>query len=187
MNNFRSEVNKRLANASTNEKLKNSALEFMENSIKSKYSYNFFWLGRPIIQYPQDVLAVQEIIWEKRPDVIIETGIAHGGSLILSASMLALLDLCEATENNRVLDPKQPKRHVIGIDIDIRNHNRVAIANHPLSKRITMIEGSSTSKKIFKKVKAAVGNAGRVMVFLDSNHTHEHVLNELRLYAPLTF
>jgi len=185
MNNFRTEVNKRIANASKNEKLKNSALEFMENSIKSQYSYNFFWLGRPIIQYPQDVLAVQEIIWEKRPDVIIETGIAHGGSLILSASLLALLDLCEATENNTILDPKRPKRHVIGVDIDIRNHNRVAIENHPLSRRITMIEGSSTNEKIFKKVKAAVGDAGRVMVFLDSNHTHEHVLSELRLYAPL--
>tara|TARA_B100000963_G_C22553110_1_gene637715 strand:- start:481 stop:1296 length:816 start_codon:yes stop_codon:yes gene_type:complete len=185
MTEFRSEVNSRLEKASKNKELKKSASEFMENSINSQYSYNFFWLGRPIIQYPQDILAVQEIIWEKRPDVIIETGIAHGGSLILSASLLALLDLCEATENKTKLDPSLPKRHVIGVDIDIRDHNRTAVENHPLSNRITMIEGSSTSKSTLNKVKFSIGDAKRVMIFLDSNHTHEHVLNELRLYAPL--
>ena len=185
MTNFKNEVTSRLASASQNKRLIKSASEFMKHTINSQYSYNFFWLGRPIIQYPQDMIAIQEIVWEKRPDVIVETGIAHGGSLILSASLLALLDLCEATENDTLVDPKQPKRHVIGVDIDIRDHNRIAIENHPLSTRITMIEGSSTNEKVFEKVKTAVGDAERVMVFLDSNHTHEHVLNELRLYAPL--
>ena len=131
MTEFRSEVANRLEKASKNKELKRSAAEFMENSISSQYSYNFFWLGRPIIQYPQDILAVQEIIWEKRPDIIIETGIAHGGSLILSASLLALLDLCEATENKTELDPSLPKRQVIGVDIKIREHNRTAVENHP--------------------------------------------------------
>ena len=185
MTEFRSEVANRLEKASKNKELKRSAAEFMENSISSQYSYNFFWLGRPIIQYPQDILAVQEIIWEKRPDIIIETGIAHGGSLILSASLLALLDLCEATENKTELDPSLPKRQVIGVDIKIREHNRTAVENHPLSNRITMIEGSSISKSTLNKIKDAIGDAKRVMIFLDSNHTHEHVLNELRLYAPL--
>lgn len=185
MTNFKTEVSNRLVKASNNKELKKSAKEFMKNSINAEYSYNYFWLGRPIIQYPQDILAVQEIIWMTRPDVIIETGIAHGGSLILSASLLALLDLCEANENNTVLNPKHPKRRVIGVDIDIRKHNRLAIENHPLSNRISMIEGSSTDVKVFEKVKTSIGHGDRVIVFLDSNHSHDHVLNELCLYAPL--
>jgi cephalosporin hydroxylase len=151
----------------------------------AKYSYHFSWLGRPIIQYPQDIAAFQELVWQVQPDVIIETGIAHGGSLILSASLLAMLDLCEATENGEMLDPARPKRKVIGVDIDIRKHNREAIEAHPMAKRITMFEGSSVDPAILAQVLAAVGDAKRVLVSLDSNHTHEHVLAELHAYAPM--
>ena len=185
MNNFEKEVSDRLTKVSKNAKLKKSAADFMADTITAKYSYNFFWLGRPIIQYPQDMVAIQELIWEKRPDIIVETGIAHGGSLILSASILALLDMCEATENNSILDPSKPKRRVIGVDVDIRDHNRAKIEAHPLANRISMIEGSSIDQDIFSRVKASIGDGKRVMVFLDSNHTHEHVLDELRLYSSL--
>ena len=142
----------------------------------ANYSYNFSWLGRPIIQYPQDIVAVQEIIWKVKPDMIIETGIAHGGSLILSASILSLLEMCGEIENGRVL----------GIDIDIRDHNRKAIEAHPLSKKITMFQGSSIDEKIISKVHDFASNGKKIMVFLDSNHTHDHVLAELRSYANLT-
>jgi len=144
-------------------------LPFIKNSAKYRYSYNFSWLGRPIIQYPQDLVAMQELIWETKPDLIIETGIAHGGSLIFYASMLELLG-----GNERV----------VGIDIDIRKHNRVEIEKHPMFKRITMIEGSSTEEEIVKEVRR-MAEGKKVLVCLDSNHTHEHVLNELELYAPL--
>jgi len=137
------------------------------------YSYHFEWLGRPIIQYPQDIVQFQEIVWQTKPDLIIETGIAHGGSLILSASMLALLDL---------LSPA--KRMVLGIDIDIRQHNREAIEAHPLSDRIKMLEGSSTDQDIVDQVYNYARNFKSVMVCLDANHTHEHVLRELQLYSP---
>jgi len=137
-------------------------------SLKHEYSYHFRWLGRPIIQYPQDIIAFQEIIWQVKPDLIIETGIARGGSLIFSASLLELLG----------------KGHVLGIDIDIRKHNKVAIEKHFLSKRIKMIEGSSIDKEVIKKVyKIAKGK--RVLLSLDSNHTHEHVFQELIQYSPL--
>lgn len=150
-----------------------------------KYSYHFEFLGRPIIQYPQEMVAIQELIWLIKPDMIIETGIAHGGSLILSASMLALLDYCDAAESGQMLDPARPQRTVLGLDIDIRAHNREAIEVHPMSKRITMIQGSSIAPEIIEQVKIkAVGK--RVLVFLDSNHTHDHVLAELQAYAPLT-
>jgi cephalosporin hydroxylase len=135
-----------------------------------EYSYHFTWLGLPIIQFPQDILAVQEIAWRVRPDVIIETGIARGGSLILSASLLELLG---------------GDGRVIGIDIDIRAPNRRAIESHPLARRITMIEGSSTDAAVVEHVRRLVSGASRVLVLLDSNHTHEHVLQELRLYSPL--
>jgi len=134
-----------------------------------EYSYHFQWLGRPIIQYPQDILALQEIIWDVKPDVIIETGIARGGSLVFSASMLQLIG----------------KGKVIGIDIDIGEHNKKEIKNHPLNKRIKMIEGSSIDEKIIKKVFRAVKSTDKVMVILDSNHTHEHVLKELEAYSKL--
>ncbi|WP_299290900.1 cephalosporin hydroxylase family protein [Nitrosopumilus sp.] len=134
-----------------------------------EYSYHFSWLGRPIIQFPQDMIAIQEIIWKTKPDIIIETGIAHGGSLIFSASILELIG----------------KGKVIGIDIDIRKHNRKEIEKHPLKKRITMLEGSSLDGEILKQVKKLVKNKKKIVVFLDSYHTHEHVLRELEMYSPL--
>lgn len=151
----------------------------------ARYSYHFTSLGRPIIQYPQDMVAMQELIWSTRPDIIVETGIAHGGSLILNASMLALLDYCDALESGEILDPRQPKRRVIGVDIDIRAHNRAAIEAHPMSNRIDMIQGSSIDPTIVDQVRTKVGGAKRVLVSLDSNHTHDHVLGELEAYAPL--
>jgi cephalosporin hydroxylase len=152
---------------------------------KYGYSYNFTWLGRPIIQYPQDTVGLQEIIWQVRPDLIIETGIAHGGSLILSASMLALLDYCDAVQNKSTLDPAACVRKVIGVDIDIRAHNRTAIEAHPMSHRIEMIEGSSVAPDVVAEVRRRAASHQRVMVCLDSNHAHAHVLAELEAYAPL--
>jgi cephalosporin hydroxylase len=128
---------------------------------------------------------MQELIWQVQPDLIIETGIAHGGSLIFSASMLALLDLCDAVAKGTALDPKAAKRKVIGIDIDIRPHNREAIEKHPMSHRIEMIEGSSIDPEIIAQVRQAAKGYQRVLVCLDSNHTHDHVLAELEAYAPL--
>jgi len=142
---------------------------------RNGYTYNFSWLGRPIIQYPQDIVAMQELIWATQPDLIIETGIAHGGSLIFSASMLELNAACGGKKNARVL----------GVDIDIRAHNRAAIEAHPLARRIDMIQGSSIAPEIVAQVKAAAKGQESVLVILDSNHTHEHVLAELEAYAPL--
>lgn len=150
------------------------------------YQQNFTWLGRPIIQVPTDVYAVQELIWTCRPDLIIETGIAHGGSLILSASMLAMLDYCDAVEAGTSINPTATKRKVIGVDIDIRPHNRAAIEAHPLAHKIVTIQGSSIDPSVFEHVRKQAEGYERVMVFLDSNHTHAHVLSELELYAPLT-
>ncbi|PSB52793.1 cephalosporin hydroxylase [filamentous cyanobacterium Phorm 6] len=135
-----------------------------------KYPYNFTWMGRPIIQLPQDVMAMQEIIWKVKPDLIIETGIAHGGSLIFHSSMLELIG---------------GEGQVLGIDVDIRQHNRVEIEKHPMFKRITMIEGSSIDEEIAKQVFDFAKGNSRVLVILDSNHTHDHVLKELELYSPL--
>ena len=153
---------------------------------RHKYSYHFEAFGRPIIQYPQDMVIVQELIWTVRPDLVVETGIAHGGSLIMSAGMLAMLDYCDAVAAGTTLDPAVKGRKVIGIDIDIRDHNRKAIEAHPLSHKIDMIEGSSVDRDIVEKVEAAAANYDRVLVMLDSNHTHDHVLKELEAYAPLT-
>jgi len=150
------------------------------------YTYNFAWQDRPIIQYPQDMVAMQELIWQIKPDLIIETGIAHGGSLIFSASMLALLDMCDAIETGDKIDPKVSKRKVLGIDIDIRAHNRAVIEAHPMSSRIQMIQGSSIAPEIIAQVKTVAADYSRVLVCLDSNHTHAHVLAELEAYAPLT-
>ncbi|MAY88476.1 MAG: cephalosporin hydroxylase [Pseudooceanicola sp.] len=151
-----------------------------------KYSYTFTALGRPIIQYPQDMVAMQELIWAVRPDLVIETGIAHGGSLILSASALAMLDMCDAIEAGKNIDPSKSERKVIGIDIDIRAHNRAAIEAHPMASRIEMIQGSSIASDTIEKVKNAARGYKRVLVSLDSNHTHDHVLAELEAYAPMT-
>ena len=150
------------------QKYKNAGLDFIHAISDSKYSYNFTWLGRPIIQLPQDIIAIQEIIWDIKPDLIIETGIAHGGSLIFSASILELLGHGE----------------VLGIDIDIRQHNREAIEKHPLSKRIKMIEGSSIDERVVSQVKNYADSKNKVLVILDSNHAHDHVLAELRAYTP---
>jgi cephalosporin hydroxylase len=185
MTEFENEVAARLRDTAENAPLQKAAAKFLEESIAAHYSYNFFWMGRPIIQYPQDMVAMQELIWQVCPDVIVETGIAHGGSLILSASLLAMLDLCDATEAGEMLDPRKPKRRVVGVDIDIRAHNRTAIEAHPMANRITMIQGSSIDQAIVAQVRAAVGDAKRVMVCLDSNHTHDHVLAELNAYAPM--
>lgn len=138
-------------------------------STKYEYSHHFTWLGRPIIQYPQDMIAIQEIIWKVKPDLIIETGIARGGSLIFSASMLELI------------------RHgeVLGIDIDIHEHNKIEIEKHVMSKRITMVQGSSIDKDIVKKVYEFAKGKRKVLLLLDSNHTHDHVLKEMNLYSPL--
>jgi len=150
-----------------------------------KYPYNFSWLGRPIIQYPQDMVAMQELIWSIKPDLIIETGIAHGGSLVFSASTLALLDLGDAIATGNTIDPKASSRKALGIDIDIRAHNRVAIEAHPMASRIQMIEGSSVAPDTIAQVQEEVKNYRRILVCLDSNHTHDHVLAELEAYAPL--
>jgi cephalosporin hydroxylase len=182
---FKEEVRQRLSQNTDNAALCKSAAVFMLESTEPKYSYNFEWLGRPIIQYPQDIVAMEEIIWEVKPDLIIETGIAHGGSLILSASMLALLDMCEAIEKKQSLDPAQSKRKVLAVDIDIRAHNRAAIEAHPMASRIQMIQGSSIAPEIVAQIKAIAADYSRILVCLDSNHTHEHVLEELKAYAPL--
>jgi cephalosporin hydroxylase len=129
---------------------------------------------------------MQELIWALRPDLIIETGIAHGGSLVFSASMLAMLDMCDAIEMGTDFNPAVSQRKVLGIDIDIRSHNRRAIEAHPMASRIEMIEGSSIDSAIISQVTAIVENYSTVLVCLDSNHTHGHVLNELEAYAPLT-
>lgn len=159
---------------------------WMNHAQANKYSYHFDWLGRPIIQYPQDVVAMQELIWRVRPDLIIETGIAHGGSLIFSASMQALLDLCDAVGEGRSFDPRKSNRLVVGVDIDIRSHNRTAIESHPLAGRIHMIQGSSVDEQVVTRVRALAQSYQRILVCLDSNHTHDHVLAELVAYAPLT-
>jgi cephalosporin hydroxylase len=180
------ETRQRLAAARGNTQLQAEARAFFASTIAARYSYNFNWLGRPIIQYPQDIAALQEVIWTTRPDLIVETGIAHGGSLILSASMLALLDYCDAVAAGDVLDPRATRRRVVGVDIDIRAHNRAAIEAHPLAHRIDMIQGSSTDAAVVAQVHALAAAHERVLVILDSNHTHAHVLAELEAYAPLT-
>jgi cephalosporin hydroxylase len=144
--------------------------KWVDGSSKYEYSYHFTWLGRPIIQYPQDIIALQELIWQVKPDLIVETGIAHGGSLIFSASMMELLG---------------GNGEVLGIDIDIRKHNRVEIEKHPMFRRITMIQGSSIDPEIVKKVYALAKNKKKILIVLDSMHTHDHVAQELELYSPL--
>jgi len=144
--------------------------DWFERSCRFQYTYHFSWLGRPIIQLPQDIMATQEIIWDVKPDLVIETGIAHGGSLVLWASLMELLG-----GNGRV----------VGIDIEIRPPNRAAIEAHPLAKRIEMIEASSVDPTVVDRVRSIAKSCRQVIVMLDSNHTHAHVLRELELYAPL--
>ncbi len=186
MTDFKAEIRDRVAANAANAPLKEAAMAFLRASTGPQYSYNFHWMDRPIIQYPQDMVAMQELIWEVKPDLIIETGIAHGGSLILSASILALLDMCEAIEAGRTIDPAQSRRKVLGIDIDIRAHNRAAIDAHPMRSRIEMIQGSSIDDGIVAQVHEFAKDYQRVLVCLDSNHTHDHVRAELDHYAALT-
>lgn len=164
---FELERNELIEANSKNTALKNISEQFNIESNKAKYSYNFSWMGRPIIQYPQDIMAMQEIIWDIKPDLIIETGIAHGGSIIYYASLLELIGNGE----------------VVGIDIDIREHNKKAIEAHPMFKRIHMLEGSSVTTEMLERVRTFTQNKSKILVCLDSNHTHEHVLQELNFYA----
>ena len=173
---FEEETQKRVDANGGNQLLISAARAFTQASLGPRYSYNFTWLGRPIIQYPQDIVAMQELIWRIQPSLIIETGIAHGGSLIFSASMLELNAACGGPRDAEVL----------GIDVEIRSHNRKAIEEHPLAKRISMIQGSSIAPEIIAKVQERASGQERVLVCLDSNHTHAHVLAELEAYAPLT-
>nr|WP_315230235.1 cephalosporin hydroxylase family protein [uncultured Albidiferax sp.] len=182
---FAAERAERLADYAQDTAFKDLSRQWLQTSMDKKYVYNYDWLGRPIIQYPQDMVAIQELVWTVRPDLIIETGIAHGGSLILSASLLAMLDMCDAIESGSTIDPRQSARKVIGIDIDIREHNRAAIEAHPMASRIQMVQGSSIAPEVVAQVREAAQGYKKVMVFLDSMHTHDHVLGELDAYAPL--
>jgi cephalosporin hydroxylase len=173
---FASERARNIAALGADRDLQKLSRTWQVEAARHNYIYNFSWLGRPIIQLPQDIVAMQELIWSIQPDLIIETGIAHGGSLIFSASMLELNAACGGPEDGEVL----------GIDIDIRAHNREAIEKHPLFRRISMIQGSSIATDIIEQVRARAAGKQRVLVYLDSNHTHDHVLAELRAYAPLT-
>lgn len=168
---FRQEVRERIDANGRDEEFQLLGRRWMEESLSRQYVYNFSWLGRPIIQTPQDIVALQEIIWAVKPDLIVETGIAHGGSLIFSASMLEICGI--------------PEGRVVGIDIDIREHNRKEIEAHPMFRRITLIQGSSIDEDIAAQVREIARDHSRVMVILDSNHTHEHVARELELYSPL--
>lgn len=183
---FRAECAAEVERQAADEELRRLTRAWMDRANSLRYSYHFTALGRPIIQYPQDYVAVQELIWEVKPDLIVEAGIAHGGSAVLSASMLALLDYCDAVAEGRPLDPRESKRKVLAIDIDIREHNRTAIEHHPMAHMIEMIEGSSVAAETIERVRAFAQPYRRVMVALDSNHTHDHVLAELEAYAPLT-
>ncbi len=183
---FQQETIERVEKQGSDDNLQNATKRFIKASIKTGYSYNFSWLGRPIIQYPQDIVAMQELVWEVKPDLIIECGIAHGGSLILSASLLAMLEYTEAVETSSILDPSKAKRRVLGIDIDIRPHNKAAIESHAMANRIDMIQGSSIAPEIIKQVHEYAKDYKNILVCLDSNHTHDHVLAELEAYAPLT-
>ena len=171
------EIAKRVAGYKKNTELQTASKAFF-NEIgigKADYVYNFTWLGVPIIQIPQDIQVLQEIIWKVKPDLIIETGIAWGGTLVFNASMLAVLETCGEIKNG----------HVLGVDIDVRPHNKKSLAAHPLAKKITMLEGSSIAEDVINQVREFSRRYKKIMVCLDSNHTHDHVLAELEAYAPL--
>ena len=174
---FKKECEQDMITQGASEDVRNLSRAWIGHPSLHRYSYHFSWLGRPIIQYPQDIIAMQELIYTVQPDLILETGIAHGGSLILYASLLELNALCGGPQN----------AHVLGIDIDIRTHNRTAIEAHPMFKRgrISMFQGSSVHPDMVTKVHEFAKDYQRIMVLLDSNHTHSHVLAELEAYAPL--
>jgi len=166
---FREEVQSNIDGLREDVTLKSQSLSWLRDTLPHRYSYNFSWMGVPIIQYPQDIIAMQELIWRVKPEMIIETGVAHGGSLVYYASLLELTGRGE----------------VLGIDIDIRSHNRAVIEAHPMARRISMIQGSSVDAAVVREVRARAAGRAPVMVVLDSNHTHEHVLGELRAYADM--
>lgn len=174
-----------IAGLASDQDIQERSIDWIRRTAPHRYTYNFAWSGRPIIQLPQDMVAMQELIWQVRPDIVVETGIAHGGSLVFTASMLANLDYCDALESDEMLDPRKPKRRVIGIDIDIRAHNRAALDAHPMRNRMDLIEGSSIDPAIVSEVRDLVAGYDSVLVCLDSNHTHAHVLSELEAYASL--
>lgn len=165
---FKKEVIENIKSLGEDASLQKLGIKFIVDTLDKKYSYNFSWLGRPIIQFPQDMVAMQEIIWDVKPDLLIETGIAHGGSLVFYASIMEIIG----------------KGEVLGIDIGIRPHNRIEIEKHPMYKRIHMLEGSSVSSEIIKQVTEFAKGKDKIMVVLDSDHTHDHVLKELELYSP---
>jgi cephalosporin hydroxylase len=167
---FCMEVSRNIESLARDRELRRRSLEWTVDAARHRYSYNFRWMGRPIIQYPQDMVVMQELIWDVRPDLIIETGVAHGGSLVFYASLLELMG---------------GRGRVLGIDIDIKQHNRAAVETHPMAKRIDLLVGSSIDPKVVGYAIEAARGAPNVMVLLDSNHSHEHVLAELRQYAPL--
>jgi cephalosporin hydroxylase len=183
---FKKQVERNISALGEDQDLKRQACQWMIDGARHNYVYNFSWMGRPIIQFPQDIVAMQELIWSIKPDLIIETGIAHGGSLILSASLLAQLDMCDAIEAGIGFKPNESRRKVLGVDIDIRSYNREAIETHPMASRIQMIQCSSISPETVELVKQVASGYERILVCLDSNHTHEHVMAELEAYALLT-
>jgi cephalosporin hydroxylase len=176
---FSERVNARRNLAETNRELKIASLKWLELAGKAGQQYTWDWLGLPIIQISQDIVQFQELVYQIQPELIVETGIARGGSLLLSASVLCLLDIMEG------LDPRTSPRKVVGVDIDIRPRNRKALEEHPLSFKMQLIEGSSVDARVISRVQALASGLDRVMVSLDSNHTHDHVLNELDAYAGL--
>lgn len=178
---FQRECDVNIAAMGGDHELARLSREWIARSARHKYVYNWRWCGLPIIQLPPDVLVTQEIVWDVRPDVIIETGVARGGSLTFSASLLAMLDAAEATGRT----PATTTRRVIGIDIEIRPHNRQTLESHPFAKMIQLVEGSSVAPEIVAKIRDCVRPGERVLVILDSNHTHDHVLAELDAYAGL--
>jgi cephalosporin hydroxylase len=170
MDDFEAAGHEMAARMSQDEELRRLSWQWLRLASRYEYSYHFNWLGRPIIQFPQDILALQEIVWAVQPDLIVETGVARGGSLVFYASLLEILG---------------GDRRVVGIDIDIRSHNRAALESHPLFRRMTLLEGSSTDPRIVASVRDLAHGRSRVLVVLDSLHTHDHVLAELEAYAPL--
>jgi len=166
---FERERKERIRSNANDKNFKDLSHQWTVRSMELQYAYNFSWMGRPIIQHPQDMIAMQEIFWSVKPDLMIETGIAHGGSLIYYASLMELLG---------------GDGHVLGIDIDIRAHNRAEIEKHPMFKRITMFEGSSLDSEMVARVAEFAKGYKKILLALDSNHTHDHVLGELQLYTP---
>ena len=161
--------------------LASATVSWIQDSWKHQYFYHFDWLGLPVIQFPADIVALQEVVWRTKPDLIVETGVARGGSLALSASLLALLDIAAQGADASLV---APNRRVVGVDIDIRQHNREAIEAHPFANRIHLVSGSSVDPLVLQQVSEFVAESSRVMVLLDSLHTHDHVLAELNAYSP---